>query len=918
MIVSNRRSCYHHGMLTAQNIPVQFFEAAARFRDRVAFQIKRDGQYVRWTYGDVEEQARRLATFLLQLDIAPGDRVALLSENRPEWCMAYLGIVAAGATAVPLDAQLDASEVENLLRHSESRAIIVSEAGLAKVRAGIAHLPLHPQIILLDEKAPPGIHALSEILQSTEKITLPSPPAEGTASILYTSGTTGTPKGVMLSHRNFLANAFAVKELQVCGPEDNVLALLPLHHVYPFMVTFLGPILCGARATFLQSLKPPDLLECMQETEVTILVAVPQLLSLLHRGIFQEVKKRPRPIRLLFNLLLVLAGAMRRYAGINAGRFLFAQVHRRFGGNLRTLTSGGAKVDPAVGRDFYRLGFTVLEGYGLTETSPVVTFTPMTESRFESVGVPLPGVRVRIIDPDPDGVGEIAIQGPNVMQGYFKDTEGTAQSFRDGWFLSGDLGYFNADGHLFITGRRKEVIILSTGKNIYPEEVEAHFLKSPLIKEICLVGIGEPGGHRIEGLAALVVPNFEHLKAERIANSEDAIRWEMDNLSRNLPAFKRPTQLRIVKDPLPRTRLGKIQRHLVHAMYLSDGALGAEVDEGLAPPKGDQELLESPVTRKVLEYLPVVARKKKGIRLDDNLELDLGLDSLKRIELTVALEELFGINLPEGAGSELFTVRDVVMKVQESLVEHPEPIKKEQGARRPSWNDILAGEPPERVRSEIAESNKLWAVAVSFLSYHLLRLVFRVLCRFKVHGLRHVPDRGPCLITPNHASFVDAFALGAALPFRLVRHLHFLGFQQFFQNRVTAMFGKAYRVIRVDADTYLFQALRAAAYVLRQGELLCIFPEGARSIDGQIKPFKKGVAILAKELNLPLLPVRILGSFEIWPRGKRFPRPHPVTIIFGPPVTVGELLGEGPLPPGADPCEIISARLRERVAALAR
>jgi len=299
------------------------------------------------------------------------------------------------------------------------------------------------------------------------------------------------------------------------------------------------------------------------------------------------------------------------------------------------------------------------------------------------------------------------------------------------------------------------------------------------------------------------------------------------------------------------------------------------------------------------------------------LELDLGLDSLSRIELMVALEELFDIDLPAEAGPALFTVRDLVIKVHECLPEHPEVIQEEREARRPPWNEILAGEPPESVRAEIAESNKPWAIAVSFLSHKLLRLVFRLLCRFRVHGLSHVPDRGPYLITPNHASYVDGFALGAALEFRLVRQVNFLGFHQFFQNPVTAMFGKAYRVIHVDADTYLFQALQAAAYVLRQGEFLCVFPEGARSIDGQIKPFKKGVSILAKELNLPLLPVRILGSFDIWPRGKRFPRLHPLTIVFGPPVTVQELLDEDPIPPEADLYEVIAARLRKRVAALA-
>lgn len=903
-------------MLTAETIPVQFFQAAARFQDQVAFQIKREGRYVRFRFGEVADQVHRLATFLRLLQVAPGDRIALLSENRPEWCVAYLGIVAAGATAVPLDAQLDAQELENILRHSESRAIVTSESQLAKVHPAIARLPVRPEIIVLDEIAPSGIHTLAKILENIEKSPLPSVPSEAIASILYTSGTTGTPKGVMLTHRNFLSNCSALRGLQVCGPEDNLLALLPLHHVYPFMVTFLLPVLSGARVTFLHSLKTPDLLECMRETGVTILVGVPQLIALLHRGIFQEIKRLPWPLRSLFDLLLGLAGVARTYLGRNAGRLFFPQIHRRFGNRLRLVASGGAKLDPAVARDLCRIGFSVLEGYGLTETSPVVTFSPQDEPRFETVGVPLPGIQVRIMDANADGVGEIAIQGPNVMHGYFKDPEGTARSFRDGWFLSGDLGYLDAKGHLVITGRLKEVIVLSTGKNIYPEEVEAHYLKSPYIKEICLLGMEESAGPRTEGLTALVVPNFDHLKAQRIANAEDTIRWEMENLSRGLPAYKRPTRLHVVKDSFPRTRLGKIQRHLIEKMYLHGEVEQADVLEGPPLAQTDVTLLESPVTRTVLATLPLLTRKKGGIRLDDNLELDLGLDSLSRIELVVTLEEQFGIALPAETGSELFTVRDVVLKVQEYLGERDETLPKEREARRPPWSEILAGDPPERVRAEIAVCDKSWALALSFLSHCLLRLLFGLFCRLRVHGVAHVPERGPCLIVPNHFSYIDGFAIGAGLPFRIVRHLYFLGFQQFFQNPISAVFGTAYRIIKVDAETYLFQALRAAAHVLKQGELLCIFPEGARSIDGDIKPFKKGAAILAKELNLPLIPTRIIGSFEIWPRGRSYPRPHPLTIIFGPPVTVEQLLAREPIPPGADLYEVIAARLRDCVAAL--
>ncbi|MBI2117149.1 MAG: AMP-binding protein, partial [candidate division NC10 bacterium] len=436
------------------------FEAvAARQPDRLALQIKEATGYRRLTYGVVARQARTLAAALGLAGARPGDRVALVSENRPEWTVAYFAVAAAGATAVPLDVQLSDAEVANVLRHAGCRMAIASgkqAPRLLGVDAGGA-APL--RVVDLDaEGSGDRVLAFRAILREAGASAPPSLPSvqdDALASILYTSGTTGTPKGVMLSHSNFLANARSVLDFGLVNAEDNLLALLPLHHAFPFMVQLIL-LYSGAHLTFLASLKAPDLLACMQETGVTLLVGVPQLFYMLHKGIFDEIGRRPLPLRFLMQWLLRLSGALRPL-GINLGRIVFAPVHRKFGGRIHFMASGGARLDPVIARDFLALGFTMTEGYGLTETAPVVCFNPLGRVRPGSVGIPLPGVEVKIVNPDVEGVGEIAIRGPNVMQGYYQNSAATAEVMRDGWFLSGDLGVLSADGYLTITGRAKEV-----------------------------------------------------------------------------------------------------------------------------------------------------------------------------------------------------------------------------------------------------------------------------------------------------------------------------------------------------------------------------------------------------------------------------------------------------------------------------
>ncbi|HEX9899871.1 MAG TPA: AMP-binding protein, partial [Candidatus Methylomirabilis sp.] len=725
------------------NLFAAFEAVAARQPDRLALQIKEDAGYRHLVYGEVARQVRALAAAMVRVGLRPGDRVALVSENRPEWIVAYFAVTAAGGTAVPLDVQLSDGEIATVLEHAGCRIGIACGKQAARLLALNRERALS-RVVDLDAGASEGrLLAFRAILQDAagaHAVSLPTVTEDALASILYTSGTTGTPKGVMLTHANFLANTRSILDFGLVNADDNLLALLPLHHAFAFTVQLIL-LFAGARLTFPVSLKGPDLIACMQETGVTLLVGVPQLFYMLHKGIFDEMERRPVARRWLLRSLLRLSGALRP-RGINLGRIVFAPVHRKFGGRLRILASGGARLDPAIAGDFLALGFTMTEGYGLTETSPAACFNPLDRMRPGSVGIPLPGVEVKVANPDADGVGEIAIRGPNVMKGYYKNPAATAEVMQTGWFLSGDLGFLDADGYLTITGRVKEVIVLSSGKNIYPEEVEEPYLKSPYIKEVCLVPqTAERGGAEVEGLLALVLPDLDSFRAEGMTNVFETIRWDMENIGRNLPAYKRPTGLVIVKEGFPRTRLGKIQRHLVAQRFRDERAQAAGVPE--APPSdADVALLEDEMGRRVLEYLRE-AVKKPVVRFDDNLELDLGMDSLARVEMLVALEEMFGVEIPDEAAAECFTVAEVVEHLQAL---RGTPLGAAAAARRPGWGKILTGSAPAEVQAMVEASSRPSASVVTAVTRAICAAVFRTAYRLRVQGLRHVPAHGPVIL----------------------------------------------------------------------------------------------------------------------------------------------------------------------------
>ena len=323
---------------------------------------------------------------------------------------------------------------------------------------------------------------------------------------------------------------------------------------------------------------------------------------------------------------------------------------------LAFLFSGGARLDPKAARELSLLGFNLLEGYGLTETSPVVTFTPPGSAKFGSAGLPIPGVEIRINNPDSQNIGEVLIKGPNVMKGYYNKPQENQEVLKDGWFYSGDLGYIDKDGYLFLTGRSKEVIVLSSGKNIYPEEIEAHYLKTPYIKEICVLETAVGGA---TSLYAIVLPNFDYFRMNKEINIQGKIRWAMENLSKELPAYKRLMGWALTKEEFKRTRLGKLKRYEIKAKYLTPQP--KESPEAL---KAKEEISPSAdkMERQVIEFLSRELKRK--VKPSDHLELDLGIDSLTRVELAIGLEKMFNLSLADTDMAGVFTVKELIDKIR--------------------------------------------------------------------------------------------------------------------------------------------------------------------------------------------------------------------------------------------------------------
>jgi long-chain acyl-CoA synthetase len=870
----------------------RFAATAEKFGYHVAIEFQRHDSVERVTYAELRKRAEAAAGFLASRDIHRGDTCAILADNDIAWCAAYLGILCHGALAVPLDTHYSPTQIAMLLRDSGAKILFTTDRYLAGVEEARRASDSSPRLVLLRGQCS-SVESL-EGFQSTESDTTP-PSAAGSqdpAVILYTSGTTSDPKGVVLTHANLLAEAEAVFSELHLDERDSILGVMPLYHSLAQMANLLLPFVVGARVIFIEEVSASALLSALKQFQPTAFCCVPQFFYLIHQRVLGKVAEGGKLKSTLFQILLGANEFLRRSSGVNFGPTLFSAVHDVFERKMRILVTGGARFDPTIGRDFHRLGFNLLEAYGLTETSGAATLTRIGEGGLGSVGRALPGVEVRITHdegPSSHGLpsGEIAIRGPIVMKGYFHRPDATAEVLKDGWLLTGDLGYLDPQGRLSVTGRKKEVIVLSSGKNIYPEEIEAHYAQSPYIKELCVIGHTLPGEPSAERLHAVIVPDLKVIQMRKVLNMNEVIRFDIENLSIHLPAHKRILSYEIRMEPLPRTTTRKLKRYEIERHLRGR----AEVDKGKTPevPMSEEEATwaADPLVAQAMQLLREASHDKTAVRAEANLELDLGLDSIERVEVLANLEQLFDVDIPDEVAQSTYTVRQLVDAVR-SRTSGPSSVRPAD-----TWDKLLTDLPQdEPLFKNLLEPHRFVTFSV-FGILKLANLLARVLVGFRVTGLENLPEKGPFLICPSHECYLDPFFLVSAVPMSLFRKLFFVGASEYFATPIRARAARSMRLAPVDPDTNLLRAMQAGAFGLRRGMVLVLFPEGERSIDGEVKKFKKGAAILSTHLQAPIIPVAIRGTFSIWPRNRAISwkallpwTGTRVQIQFGPPLQI--------------------------------
>ncbi|OYW04773.1 MAG: AMP-dependent synthetase [Acidobacteria bacterium 37-71-11] len=545
--------------------------SAQRHGTKLALEDLNETPIGRLTFQELADTVARFGRALRRVGLDERDHVAVIAENRVQWVIAYLAAAAFNMVVVPIDKSLKENEIVTILHASDAKAVVFSEGLRDTV------LTLAPSVkglkVLVDMDLPERghrVHSMAQMIAAEPAAPgdpFPHLDPDAVAVIVFTSGSMGRAKGVMLSQRNVVSNLMAMLSMVELLESDRFLSVLPIHHTYECTCGMLCPLTVGASVHFARSLK--TVVEDLQRVRATVLLAVP----LLYDKMFKRIQAGVSEKRIASLLVKPMAGVASATEAVGIGglrRKMFAAIHTKLGGAIRILIVGGAAPNPEVSKGMRGFGFTLLQGYGLTETSPIVALNRLRKFRDDAAGLPLPNLEVRIEDADDDGRGEIVVRGPSVMLGYYKNEDATRQVLKDGWFHTGDYGAFDGDGFLHVSGRKKNVIVAANGKNVFPEELEDQVNAIPLVLESVVYGARGPAGD--EEISVMIVPNAEtiHQHAEKTGAEitrawiEDEINKEVRALNRRLPLYKQIRRVQIKEGEFEKTTTQKIKRYLIH------------------------------------------------------------------------------------------------------------------------------------------------------------------------------------------------------------------------------------------------------------------------------------------------------------------------------------------------------------------
>ncbi|MDO4462050.1 MAG: AMP-binding protein [Bacteroidia bacterium] len=771
--------------------------------------------------------------------IANQEKVLILSENRPAWAYAVFGIWQAGAITVPVDATSTATDIAYIIDDCKPESMFVSEGRTSLAQEALAIASHKPTIINIDNIEAEAISKENSTTAEEFKYD-----QERVALIVYTSGTTGSPKGVMLTFDNMMANIGAVsEEVKIFRKDLITMALLPLHHILPLLGTLVAPLVTEGSIAFCPSMAAGDLMKTLKDHKVNMIIGVPRLYATLVKGIMDKINASAAG-RIMYKLCEKLQCAW-------LSKAIFGEVHKKMGGHIEYLVSGGAALDAEIAKTLKTLGFNLLEGYGMTEASPIIAFTRPHKLVPGSAGQPMPSVQVEIRD------GEICAKGRNIMKGYYNRPEETAQILKDGWLYTGDLGYLDDKQRLFITGRRKEIIVLSNGKNVNPHEIEYKIENyAAMVKECGIMP-------NADLLHAIIVPADALAASLTDDQIREKIKWEViEPYNKDVAPYKKVMSFSIYRGDLPRTKLEKLQRfRLPQILEEIENANNANKP---VEKKADSDESLSKEYCIIRDYIQ--EEKHCKVSPEKHIEMDLAFDSLDKVGLQVFLQNTFGLEVSTEQIAQFASVGTMAAWVAES--------KTRIEVEKVDWAQILKQHAKVRLP-------QTWATGNLFVT--LTKPLFKLYFKLSSKGADNIPEDGPVIYAPNHQSFLDGLFVMSFLKWRSIKNTYFYAKQEHVRRPITKFIANHHNVIVLDMNN-IKDSIQKLGEALKKKKNIIIFPEGTRTMDGKLGEFKKTFAILSKELGVPVVPVSIKGAFEAMPKGSIFPRPRPVKVEFLKPI----------------------------------